>query len=335
MKALVGTRKGLLILKNTGDQWEWERDFFEGVSVPFATYDPHNEILWAGLSHGHWGPKVHLSRDGGCTFEEVETPRFPEASGTSLKAIWSIEADPSKRVYIGTEPAALFWSEDLGRSWTLNVPLFEDPQKKYWVGGGSSDPCLHSILIHPDQPNHLLVGISVAGVLASTDRGDTWVYRNKGIRADYLPDPRTEVGHDPHKIVATGGGNTLWQQNHCGLFKSEDFGRNWQDFSTASGVKSCFGFAVAVPGEDEETVYTVPALSDENRIPVNKALMVQRSSNGGQSWECLEEGLPQSFCYDICLRHALAVHGHSLMFGTSTGNLFVSHDGGDSWSQSL
>jgi photosystem II stability/assembly factor-like uncharacterized protein len=58
---------------------------------------------------------------------------------------------------------------------------------------------------------------------------------------------------------------------------------------------------------------------------------VARTRDGGQTWEQLREGLPQRNAYDVVYRHALANSGGTLAFGSTTGNLYVSEDGGDSW----
>ena len=64
-KLLLGTRKGLLILNKNRADWSIESAHFEGVPVPYAMHDPRNDTLWVSLDHGHWGGKLHRSRDPG------------------------------------------------------------------------------------------------------------------------------------------------------------------------------------------------------------------------------------------------------------------------------
>ena len=331
MHALLGTRKGLLILENKGNSWQHSQHHFEGVSVPYAIRDANNDVIWAGVKHGHWGTKLHYSHDGGASFTEVAAPKFPDGSDLSLIGVWSIASDPGGRVYVGTEPAAVFYSDDMGTTWHLCAALMDVRGREDWFGAATDAPVVHSFLVDPRNAHHLMIGISCGGVLGSEDRGISWEYRCKGLAAKYLPDPDVEAGQDPHIMHRSSDPDTLWIQHHCGLFKSVDNARSWQDLSKAPGVVSAFGWALAIDESDPDLVYTVPSHSDESRVTVDGALFVQRTRDGGKTFEALREGLPQSNCYDICYRHALAARNDHLVFGTTTGNLFTSKNKGESW----
>lgn len=333
MKALVGTRKGLLVLDKEAPGWRVKQISFEGVTASYAAYDPVNRCIWAGVHHGHWGPKVHVSFDGGVSFEERPTPKFPPGTDDSLKGFWGMAFDPTGRIYLGVEPAAIFHSDDQGKTWHFNEAVYRMEGREKWFGGGSDAPCLHSLLIHPQDHNKLVVGISVAGILRSDDRGATWRYSNSGQVAHYLPDPEADVGQDPHIVAAhPGEPDTLWQQNHCGVFRSLDFGANWQNFSEAQGLKGWFGWALTVADDAHHSIYTVPAKSDECRITVDGSLFVQVSRDGGETWHELRDGLPGAPCFDISYRHALDAKGDVVMFGTTNGNLYFSENAGEKWS---
>jgi photosystem II stability/assembly factor-like uncharacterized protein len=187
------------------------------------------------------------------------------------------------------------------------------------------------VVVDPREPNRILTGISVGGVFESTDGGKTWSPRNKGLIADFLPNPHAEVGHDPHLLAASPSNpDILWQQNHCGIFRSTDGGDYWQKISEENGPAH-FGFAIALDKNNAETAWVVPAISDEVRMAVDGAMCVSSTEDGGKTWQHFREGLPQENCYDFTFRHALDIHGDRLMFGTSTGNLFVSEDRGETW----
>jgi photosystem II stability/assembly factor-like uncharacterized protein len=119
-------------------------------------------------------------------------------------------------------------------------------------------------------------------------------------------------------------------QNHCGIFRSTNSGKEWQDVSENNG-HAFFGFAIAVDAQDADTAWVVPAISDEKRMSIDGALCVCRTDNGGQSWTTSRQGLPQEHCYDLVYRHALDIDGNRLAFGTTTWNLFISEDHGESW----
>ncbi len=334
MRVLVGTRKGLMILEGAEGQWSWRPHHFTGVKCSLAVYDPVNRCIWAALKHGHWGPKLHRSKDGGASFEEVATPTFPEGSSHSLKDTWAISVDPGGRVYLGTEPAAVFHSDDLGASWQVNEAMLAMPSRGEWMAAASEETCLHSLIVDPRNPDQLLAGISVAGILRSEDRGLSWQWSSKGCKAYYMPDPDTEIGQDPHALAAhPTKPDVIWQQNHCGLFASSDGGRLWHEYSKAKGVVSAFGWAIVVADDAHGSIYTVPAHSDECRVTVEGTVFVQVSRDGGLTWRALREGLPQRDAWDICYRHGLDARGQVVAFGSTTGNLYLSEDAGEHWRQ--
>ena len=341
-KLLVGTRKGLLIFGQNGGDWSIESTHFEGVHVNYAVHDPRSDMLWACLDHGHWGCKLHRSRDLGESWEEVEAPKYPVGdmippdfrTPAATSYIWLLQPgglDEPNRLYVGTEPGGLFVSDDGGDSFHLIETLWRHPTNKHWFGAGRDHPGCCSIVIDPRDSRHIIAGISVGGVYVSEDGGETWEARNRGLYADYLPDPHHEFGHDPHIIVASPSNpDVLWQQNHCGIFRSVNGGRQWDNISEADGP-AYFGFALCVDAEDENVAWVAPAVSAEFRVPVDRAIRICRTDDGGKSWKDLREGLPQDNAYDLIFRQAMDVRGDTLVFGTTAGNLYVSDDRGEQW----
>lgn len=337
---ILGTRKGLLIYKKQNGRWEQVCEAHPGVPVSYAVVDHRTGTLWAGLDHGHWGQKLHRSNDGGASWEEIPSPAYDERDlvddkPAKLSYLWLIQPggdDQPNRLYIGTEPGGLFRSDDGGATFQKVEGLWNHPTRiGGWFGGGRDHPGLCSIVVDPRDSKHLTIGISVGGVYESWDDGATWEPRNKGMLACYLPDPHAEVGHDPHFMIASPSNpDVLWQQNHCGIFRSADGGKTWQDISQPNGPAR-FGFAIAPDAEDENTAWVVPATSDEQRIAVQRALVVCRTEDGGKTWQELRTGLPQENCYDLVYRHALDIAGQRLAFGTTTGHVFISDNRGDSW----
>jgi photosystem II stability/assembly factor-like uncharacterized protein len=90
---------------------------------------------------------------------------------------------------------------------------------------------------------------------------------------------------------------------------------------------------VAVHPRDPRTAWFVPAVKDEVRYPAGGQVVVTRTRDGGRTFEILRDGLPQQHAYDLVFRHALDVDetGRALAFGSTTGSVWVSDDGGDSW----
>ena len=343
-KLLVGTRKGLLIMSRNGSSdWQVESAHFEAIPVVYAFRDQRTDTIWVSLDLGHWGGKLHRSRDGGANWEEVEAPRYPEGATcppdfsvpAKTNYIWLIEpggADEPNRLYVGTDPGGLFVSDDGGDSFHLVETLWNHPSNTHWFGAGRDHPGTVAIVVDPRDSRHLTIGISVGGVYVSADGGETWAARNRGLFADYLPDPHNEHGHDPHIILASPSNpDVLWQQNHCGIYRSENGGRQWQDICDQKGGPAGFGFALAVDEADENVAWVAPAVSAEYRVPVDRALVISRTEDGGQTWQDLRSGLPQQNAYDLVFRHALDKTGDTLAFGTTAGNFYVSDDRGDNW----
>jgi photosystem II stability/assembly factor-like uncharacterized protein len=192
---------------------------------------------------------------------------------------------------------------------------------------------LHSIIPHPEDPERLYAGISIAGVLRSDDGGATWALKNCGVPPWYEPGAQGgwEAGVCVHALALVAGApDTLYQQNHLGVFRSEDGGETWQE--AHEGLPTRFGFPIAA--EPPRTLYVVPEGAEDMRFTPGGAFAIYRSRDGGRSWERLTRGLPGRHAYLNVLRGALATDGLSpggVYAGTSTGQLFASRDEGESW----
>jgi len=341
-RLLIGTRKGLFDLRREGKTWKPRRHVFLGEPVSMVLQDPADGSLLAALALGHFGVKLHRSHDDGASWQEVAAPAFPPVpeteQGSSVALIWSLErggVDRPGTLWAGTLPGGLFRSTDHGASWSLVEGLWNLPQREEWTGGGYDQPGIHSISVDPRDSRRLLVGVSVGGAWASDDDGVNWRAAARGMTADYMPpDKRGDpVAQDPHRIVRCAGApDTLWCQHHNGVFRTTDEGVSWHEITAIRPSK--FGFAVAVHPGDPDTAWFVPAVKDECRIPVDGALVVARTRDGGRSFETLSRGLPQRDTYDLVYRHALdvAADGETLAMGSTTGHLWSSDDGGGGWS---
>lgn len=154
------------------------------------------------------------------------------------------------------------------------------------------------------------------------------------MRAEFMPPERQfdQNVQDPHQLAQCAAQpDAMWVQHHNGIFRSTDAGAS---FTEITDVKpSVFGFPVAVHPRDPNVAWFVPAIKDEKRYPADGKVVVNRTRDGGRTFETLRRGLPQQHAYDLVFRHALDVDdtGDRLAFGSTTGSLWVSEDAGDSW----
>lgn len=348
----IGTRKGLFVVEHVNNgHWQIKRTAFLGVPVPMVLVDSRSGYVYAGLGHGHFGVKLHRSKNQGVDWEELPAPAYPTKPDDvsdidpirnaetpwDLKMIWSLETgtpDQPGRLWCGTIPGGLFRSDDHGDSWQLVESLWYDPRRSKWFGGGADFPGIHSIIIHPSKPEKVTIAVSCGGVWNSEDSGNTWDCIGKGMWATYFPpeqakDPNIQ---DVHRVVQCDTQpQTLWAQHHNGVFVSEDAGLNWNELKNVS--PSIFGFTVVVHPNDPNTAWLVPANGDVERIPVDGKLVVSRTRDKGQTWEVLSDGLPQEHAYDIVFRHAMDIDasGNRLAMGSTTGSAWISENQGDSW----
>lgn len=341
--AWVATRKGLFELqRRASGGWEIGRISFLAEPVSMLLPPPREGgRMFAALNLGHFGTKLQGSDDGGQSWTELAVPAFPEqpagAEGPAwkLQQIWALERDADGALWAGTIPGGLFKSLDEGASWQLIDTLWNRAERLEWMGGGYDAPGIHSICPYPGRPGEMLLGISCGGAWRSTDGGANWALRAAGMRADFMPPERhgDQNIQDPHRIVrCTGAPEVLWAQHHCGIWRSVDNGANWHELKARP---SSFGFAVAAHPTDAQTAWFVPAVKDEKRVPVDAALCVTRTRDGGHSFEVLRTGLPQDHCYELVYRHGLAVDdsGSRLLMGSTTGGLWSSDDAGDHWQE--
>jgi hypothetical protein len=338
----VGTRKGLFEIARRAGGWEVAAAHFVGNPVSAVLSTPDG-ALYAALDLGHFGAKL-WRREAGGDWRELPAPAFPpkppEAEGDphpwSLGKIWVLEAGGvAGRLWAGTMPGGLFRSDDRGASWSLNAALWHMPRRREWQGvAGGEQPGIASVLVHPRDPADIRIGVSTAGVWASADDGASWRLINHGMYAEYMPpELRAEpIAQDVHRLAqCRAHPEIVWCQHHNGVFRSEDGGANWVELTAIRPAK--FGFAVAAHPDDPDVAWFVPAIKDECRIPVDGRVVVARTRDGGESFEVLCRGLPQRHAYDLVWRHALDVDasGACLAFGSTTGGLWISEDGGDSW----
>ena len=349
VRVLVGTRKGAFILTSDERRQKWEitGPHFAGWEIYHINGSPADpDRIYVSQSSGWFGQLIQRSDDSGKTWEPMDNQFvYDGVPGThqwydgtqhpwEFKRVWYLQpslTDPDT-VYAGVEDAALFRSSDGGHSWQ-ELPGLRNAKGDLWQPGAGG-MCLHTILLDPSNSDRIFIAISAAGAFRTDDGGQTWLPINRGLKSPYeLPDPTAEVGHCVHNLAMhPSRPGVLFMQKHWDVMRSDDAGGVWQEVS--GNLPSDFGFPIAVHAHEPETIYVVPIKSDSEHFPPDGKLRVYRSRTGGNEWEALTKGLPQSDCYVNVLRSAMAVDtldSCGIYFGTTGGQVYASADSGDSW----
>jgi photosystem II stability/assembly factor-like uncharacterized protein len=350
VRLLVGTRKGAFILTADGTRRDWTvaGPFFPGWEIFHLKGSPVDpDRIYASQSSSWFGQVIQRSDDGGRSWNAVGNQfSYDGVPGThqwydgtphpwEFKRVWHIEpslASPDT-LYAGVEDAALFQSSDGGRTWQELSGLRKHGTGPAWQPGAGG-MCLHSVLLDPSNPQRMFIAISAAGAFRTDDGGESWLPINRGLQSAYIPNPTAEVGHCVHHLAMhPSRPGTLFMQKHWDVMRSDDAGNSWHEIS--GNLPTDFGFVIDVHAHEPETLYVVPIKSDAEHFPIDGQLRVYRSRSGGNDWEPLINGLPQSNCYVNVLCDAMAVDSLDscgVYFGTTGGQVYASADAGDTWS---
>lgn len=335
----IGTKKGLVLARST-DRTSWRTSELtlpmNGVYAVAIDTRAHPARILASADSSHWGPTVLRSDDLGQSWDEPDSGSiaFPADTGAALERVWSIVASPTESgvVWAGSQPSALFRSEDSGEHFDLVRPLWDHPHRPQW-GAGFGGQAIHTVLPHPQDPARVTVAMSTGGVYRSADSARSWAPANIGVTAPFLPGPQPEFGQCVHKVARDSETpERLYLQNHHGVCRSDDDGGTWS--SIADGLPCDFGFAMVAHPRRGDTAYSFPIESDGMRMPPDRKCRVFRTEDAGRSWTALTDGLPAPPYYGTVLRDAMCADDcdpTGIYFGTRDGEVYASADDGEHW----
>jgi photosystem II stability/assembly factor-like uncharacterized protein len=334
---LVATRKGCFLLESDGERREWalRGPFCAGWPVYHAVYDAPSGTIYAAAASEWHGSAVWRSADLGETWA-LSSEGLAHADGRRLSKVSNLSAAHG-RVLVGVEAPAIFESADGGRTWSQLTALEGQPGSDTWDDPASQAPGhlgVSALMADPDDASRFWAIVQGVGLFETADGGGSWTPRNRGLRAEW-PREHDEVGFCVHKLVRSpADGDRMYQQNHCGVHRSDDCGQTWTEIT--EGLPSDFGFAAAAHPYDRDAFYAVPLDPGHGRCMPEGRAAVWRTRDAGESWERLDRGLPQRDAYVGVLREGMAIDTHEvpgLYVGTSTGQLFASADEGESWTE--
>ena len=353
---LVATRKGAWLYHGDPARKSWRArgPHFLGHIVHHMVVDPRDgRTLLAAAKTGHLGPTVFRSTNFGKTWKEAAKPpafaKPPEGSSVPARSVdhtfWltPAHADEPNVWYAGTSPQGLFRSEDGGVTWEPFSIINDDAKYREWMGaqqdGTPDGPKMHSIIVDPRDPRHLYFAMSSGGVHESKDGGETFVPMVAGMEVIEGVDPAMITVHDPHCVVmCPSNPDRLYQQNHCGIYRLDRPSTTWTRIGRAMPAKvGDIGFPMVVHPRDADIAWVFPM--DGTTVwprtsPGGKpAAYVTR--NAGKSWKRLDRGLPGNNAWWTVKRQAMAADRRDpvgLYFGTTSGEIWMSRDEGEKWS---
>jgi photosystem II stability/assembly factor-like uncharacterized protein len=336
---LVGTRKGCFLLESDADRRDWELrgPFCEGWPVYHAIHDPASGSIYAAAASEWHGSAIWRSDDLGETWEHSSEGLAYDAEGEKKMSKVSTLAAKDGRLLTGVEMPGIFESRDGGVTWSLLSTLAGQPGSEGWDDPKNQPPGhlgISALMFDTDDSDRFWAIVQGVGLFETGDGGETWMPRNKGLRADW-PREHEEVGFCVHRLTRSPvDGDRMFQQNHVGMHRSDDGGLSWTEIT--DGLPTEFGFAAAVHPHDRDTFYVIPLDPGHGRTMPEGRAAVWRTQDAGESWQQLDRGLPQQNAYVGVLRAGMAIDPYDtpgVYFGTSTGQVFASADEGESWNE--
>jgi photosystem II stability/assembly factor-like uncharacterized protein len=342
----VGTVKGVYGFESNGERGGWRigPPLLPEWRVDALLMDPEDPgHLLVGTSHEAWGATLRETHDGGETWAQNPLRSPEEPAEYPLRRIWQLVRAPEHHtLYAGVEEAALYVSRDDGASWEEIEALTRHPSRPHWMPGNGG-LCLHTILVDPQDPRRIWVGISAVGVFGTTDGGETWTALNDGLPPMTMTgSPDEDAMYCIHKMVLDESHpERLFMQFHAhtmtpdgkrssGVFRSDDAAATWKPIDRELPLK--FGFPMALSRRGE--LFVMPLVSDENRVFEKGKPSMWRSENGGESWRRLDAQPTAEPIFSGVLRDAMAVDTRQptgVYVGTTGGDVYASPDAGESW----
>lgn len=317
-QVLVGTIEGVVTLErdSAGRGWHVADRTLTDQHVHALLIERMSGTIFAGMKHG----SLFASTDGGSSWERRD-------SGLKEQNVYSLASarmGDRVRVYAGTEPAHLFCSDDLGRSWT-ELPALRSVDTSRWSFPAPPN-IAHTkhINFHPHDDNTLFIGVEQGGLLKSTDAGQTFRVI-PGMDDDVH---RTVINPlNPDRIYITTG---------IGMYVSSDGGATWEQWTDLQHEIGGYPDLLVLHPRQPELMFVASAEKGPGswRKSHFAGSRVSKSTDGGKTWQILRQGLPDRLRPAF---EAMALEdwgdSFSLFAATATGEVWCSDDGGEHWSE--
>jgi photosystem II stability/assembly factor-like uncharacterized protein len=314
---LIGTREGVTTIARDGAGWRVARRALTDNHISAIMKEPESGLTFAGAFHGG----IHVSADDGITWE----PRDAGLTQNDIYSLASRRIDGHARVFAGTEPAHLFFSDDLGLHWNEIPSLRSVPSVPKW-----SFPApphighVKHINFDPKDSRTIYASVEVGGLLRSVDAGEHW---------EEFP----SLYEDVHRLmIHPSKPEFLYAVTGRGLYVGTEGGARWEQWTRREDEIGGYPDGFVFRPSDPKLMFMTAAQDAPGtwRTSHFAGARISRSKDGGQSWEILKNGMPdrlQASIEAFCLEEA--GNSTAIYAATTAGEIFCSEDLGDSWNR--
>jgi photosystem II stability/assembly factor-like uncharacterized protein len=312
---MVGMQDSLLVLESTNNGYKIH-ECLKGTNPQKIAFDPRNpdRAYCATFGDGLW-----KTDDGGQTWNNIGKEIISSTYIMSVSVSPLDHRNSFHEVFVGTEPSAVYISNDGGNSWEKMETLNNLPSSTSW--SFPPRPWTHHVRwIEPDANNvdYVFVAIEAGALVQSHDGGKTWIDRIE------------EGPYDTHTLAThPKAPKRLYSSAGDGYFESFDYGESWKRLT--EGLRHHYLYGLAVDSGDPNNVIISASLGPGSAYYFEDAeSFVYRKSDDGKKWEAISNGLPEPNGTTITIL-ASNPKAAGEFYAVNNHGIFISIDSGVSW----
>jgi photosystem II stability/assembly factor-like uncharacterized protein len=316
-QVLIATAEGVVAIeRDEAGTWAVAGRSLTDHHICAILVEPDSGVIFAGSHDG----SLFRSRDGGVTWQLSDNG----LTETNIYSLGAAKVDGRTRVFAGTEPARLYYSDDLGDSWTELSAVRSVPSVGQW-SFPAPPHAAHAkhITFDPNDASTMYLSIEVGALLKSNDGGRTW----QELHGMYEDVHRLVINPaDPRRMYVSGGN---------GLYVSADGGESWEHRTDTKHPIGGYPDQLLLSPKRPELMFVASSEQGPGswRTSHYAGTRISRSEDGGATWSPITNGMPERLQSSI---EAMSLEewgdSFSVFAATTSGEVFASEDGGESWS---
>lgn len=300
----AATDEGMVVLRQEQGMWEIVRRDLRTMDVT-AVIVAGSHVL-AGTREGVWRS------------EDLGNAWRPTNQGLEVEHVrWlAHHPDHPSFAFAGTEPAAIYRSDDGGLTWAGRPEVTRLRDASGWYLPYSPEAgCVRGFAFHGERG---YAAVEQGGLLRSDDRGETWRSADGSLPDPNADRPEAFIHPDVHSVnVHPSSADRVVAPTGGGLYRTEDGGKVFQH------LYRCYCRAAWVDPEDAQHMIFGPADG------VARGGRIEETVDGGESWRLASAGLDVPWPHHMVER--FASDGEQLLAVLSNGELIVSSLKAISW----